>query len=103
MDFDMGTQVAQLRDELRALVSEQVPPDYLGAFTDDPADPEVAQSFCRPLAERGLLCMAWPAAFGGRSASDRGQTQVRPETWAFHEHPVHSDIGPFGKACAMQC
>ncbi|HEY9555378.1 MAG TPA: acyl-CoA dehydrogenase family protein [Acidimicrobiales bacterium] len=85
MDFDMGTQVAQLRDELRALVSEQVPPDYLGAFTDDPADLEVAQSFCRTLAERGLLCMAWPEEFGGRSASDWEQTAVREEMWAFHE------------------
>ena len=37
MDFDMGKRAADLRRELRALVGEQVPEHFLGAFTDDPA------------------------------------------------------------------
>ena len=60
MDFDMGEKATQLRGELRELVKSNVPDDFLGAFTDDPADLEVAQRFCRLLAERGLLCLAWP-------------------------------------------
>ena len=66
-------------------MSEHVPPDFLGAFTDDPADLEIAQRFCRLLAERGLLCLAWPEEFGGRGASPWEQTVVREEMWAHHE------------------
>jgi alkylation response protein AidB-like acyl-CoA dehydrogenase len=85
LDYDQGPEVAALRAELRRLVADNVPPGYLGAFTDDPADLEVAQSFCRLLAERGLLCMAWPEEFGGRGASPWEQTAVREEMWAHHE------------------
>jgi len=81
----MGAEAATLRGELRRLVDEHVPPDFLGAFTDDPADLEVAQGFCRLLADRGLLCMAWPQEFGGRGASPWEQTVVREEMWAHHE------------------
>jgi alkylation response protein AidB-like acyl-CoA dehydrogenase len=85
MDFDMGPDVAALRDELRRLIAEHVPPDFLGAFTDDPADLDVAQRFCKTLAERGLLCMAWPDDWGGKGASVWEQTAVREEMWAHHE------------------
>jgi len=85
MDFDLGKEVAALRSDLRALVEEHIPPGFLGAFTDDPDDLEVAQRFCRILAERGLLCMAWPEEWGGRAASVWEQTAVREEMWAHHE------------------
>jgi alkylation response protein AidB-like acyl-CoA dehydrogenase len=85
MDFDLGEDAAALRAELRQLVAEHVPADFLGAFTDDPADLSVAQEFCGLLAERGLLCMAWPEDYGGRGASAWEQTVVREEMWAQHE------------------
>jgi alkylation response protein AidB-like acyl-CoA dehydrogenase len=85
VDFTMGPGAAALRRELRHLVREHVPRDYLGAFTDDPADLEIAQRFCRTLAGQGLLCLAWPEEFGGRGASAWEQTVVREEMWAHHE------------------
>ncbi len=85
MDFRMGPAAAGLRDELRQLVADEVPQDFLGAFTDDPADLEIAQRFCRTLADRGLLCLAWPEEFGGAGASVWEQTVVREEMWAHHE------------------
>ncbi|PRC56681.1 acyl-CoA dehydrogenase, partial [Mycobacterium sp. ITM-2017-0098] len=57
MDFDMGKRAGDLRRELRDLVNEHVPEHFLGAFTDDPADLDTAQQFCRTLAERNLLCL----------------------------------------------
>jgi alkylation response protein AidB-like acyl-CoA dehydrogenase len=81
----MGQEVATVRRELRALIGEHLPPDFLGAFTDDPADLAVTQSFCRTLAERGLLCVAWPEVWGGKGASAWVQTAVREEMWAHHE------------------
>jgi len=86
LDYDMGEAAAALRGELRKLLRAHVPPDFLGALTDDPADLEIAQRFCRLLAERGLLCMAWPEEFGGRGASPWEQTVVREEMWA-HQEP----------------
>lgn len=85
MDFSEGGTARALRSELRALVAEHVPADYLGAFTDDPADLAIAQRFCALLADRGLLCLAWPVEFGGRGASVWEQTVVREEMWAHHE------------------
>jgi alkylation response protein AidB-like acyl-CoA dehydrogenase len=81
----MGESAAALRTELRELVAETVPDDFLGAFTDDPADLEIAQRFCRTLASQGLLCLAWPDEYGGRDASPWEQTVVREEMWAHHE------------------
>lgn len=81
----MGQDTAALRRRLRALVREHIPADYLGAFTDDPADLEIAQRFCRVLAAEGLLCMAWPEEHGGHGASPWEQTAVREEMWAHHE------------------
>ncbi|MEU5484418.1 acyl-CoA dehydrogenase family protein [Streptomyces mirabilis] len=85
MDFRMGERATTLRAQLRGMVREHVPADFLGAFTEDPADLEVAQRFCRLLADRGLLCLAWPEEFGGRGASVWEQTVVREEMWAHHE------------------
>ncbi len=81
----MGKRAGDLRRELRRLVNEQVPEHFLGAFTDDPADLATAQQFCRTLAERNLLCLAWPEEFGGGAASVWEQTVVREEMWAHHE------------------
>ncbi|MDL4816443.1 acyl-CoA dehydrogenase family protein [Actinomadura opuntiae] len=85
MDFTMGETATALRGDLRRLVAEHVPPDFLGAFTDDPSDLEAAQRFCRLLAGRGLLCLAWPEEYGGSGASVWEQTVVREEMWAHHE------------------
>jgi alkylation response protein AidB-like acyl-CoA dehydrogenase len=85
MDFEMGPEAAALRAQLRTLVKEHVPEGFMGAFTDDPADLEAAQRFCRTLADKGLLCLAWPQEYGGRGASVWEQTVVREEMWAHHE------------------
>jgi len=81
----MGAQATALRTHLRDLIGAEVPADFLGAFTEDPADLEVAQRFCRTLAGQGLLCMSWPTEFGGKGSSAWEQTVVREEMWAHHE------------------
>jgi alkylation response protein AidB-like acyl-CoA dehydrogenase len=85
MDFEEGEQAAALRRRLRELIAQHVPEGYLGAFTDDPADLEVAQQFCRMLAAEGLLTVAWPTEYGGQGGSVWDQTVVREEMWAHHE------------------
>lgn len=85
MDFTMGEAATRLRGQLRELLRERIPADFRGAFTDDPVDLDIAQRFCRYLADQGLLCLAWPEEFGGRGASVWEQTVVREEMWAHHE------------------
>ena len=85
MDFDLGEQAAALRARLRALIETHIAEDYLGAFTNDPADLEVAQRFCKTLADEGLLTVAWPTEYGGAGGSVWEQTVVREEMWAHHE------------------
>jgi alkylation response protein AidB-like acyl-CoA dehydrogenase len=85
MDFDLGESAATLRVRLRALIAEHIAEDYLGAFTSDPADLDVAQRFCKTLAEEGLLTLAWPTEYGGGGGSVWDQTVVREEMWAHHE------------------
>ena len=85
LEFEMGEKASALRGELRELIAAEMPADFLGAFTDDPADLAAAQRFCRLLAERNLLCMSWPEEFGGGDASMWEQTVVREEMWAHHE------------------
>jgi alkylation response protein AidB-like acyl-CoA dehydrogenase len=85
MNYEFGADADALRAELRALIAAEIPEDFLGAFTDDPADLEIAQRFCARLASEHLLTLAWPEEYGGRGGSVWEQTVVREEMWAHHE------------------
>ena len=85
MDYDLGERADALRLRLRALIEDQVPDDFLGAFTDDPDDLALTQRFCKTLAAEGLLALAWPTEWGGGGGSVWEQTVVREEMWAHHE------------------
>ena len=74
MDFDLGEDATALRTRLRALIDEHLPEGFLGAFTNDPADLEVTQAFCRLLAAEGLLTLSWPVEHGGGGGSLWDQT-----------------------------
>lgn len=85
MDYDLGASAQDLRDRLRRLIAEEIPAGWLGAFSNDPADLERAQKFCRRLADEGLLTLSWPEDVGGAGGSVWDQTVVREEMWAHHE------------------
>ena len=85
LDYGESPQVRELRDRLRHLVAEHIPPGFLGAFTDNPADLAITQAFCRELGSQKLLAMSWPVEFGGQGATVWEQTAFREEMWAVHE------------------
>jgi alkylation response protein AidB-like acyl-CoA dehydrogenase len=85
MDYELSAAADALRARLRALITEHIPPDFLGAFTKDPADQEIAQRFCKTLAADRLLALGWPTELGGGGGTVWEQTVVREEMWAHHE------------------
>ncbi|NYE19232.1 acyl-CoA dehydrogenase family protein [Microbacterium immunditiarum] len=90
--FDDGP--ISLRHELRALMEEKLPPEWLGPFTADPEDKAMSDAFCRELAARGLLVPEWPAEFGGSDMTlDRGLV-IREEMWSHSEPRGGQYYGP---------
>jgi len=85
LDYEESREVGELRLQLRNLVRGHFPASFLGAFTSDPADLELTESFCRTLGEQRLLTLAWPPEFGGAGATVWQQTALREEMWAAHE------------------
>ncbi|MTD16318.1 acyl-CoA dehydrogenase [Nakamurella sp. YIM 132087] len=85
LDFSESTEVTDLRNRLRRIISREIPPEFLGAFTDDPADLATTERFCKVLGTERLLAMSWPPEFGGAGASSWEQTALREEMWAVHE------------------
>src|SRR3954465_9186639 len=77
MDYGLGESADALRLRLRSLIEEQVPDDFLGAFTSDPEDVALTQRFCKTLAAEGLLALAWPTEYGGGGGTGGGQTGGR--------------------------
>nr|WP_281363953.1 acyl-CoA dehydrogenase family protein [Microbacterium immunditiarum] len=74
-----------MRAQLRQLIAEHIPHDFLGAFTADPEDLALTEAFSRELGRRKLLAAAWPPEFGGGGSDVWEQTAVREEMWAAHE------------------
>jgi alkylation response protein AidB-like acyl-CoA dehydrogenase len=84
MDYDLGPDASELRKRLRELISTHIPEGFLGGWTD-PKDLATTESFCKLLASKGLLALAWPKEHGGGGGSIWQQTVLREEMWAHHE------------------
>ena len=85
MDYALGADAAELRNHLRDLIADHVPPDFLGEFTEDPDGPAVVERFAALLADERLLTLNWPAEYGGADASVWTVAALREEMWAHHE------------------
>ncbi len=86
MNFAFTESERAFRAELRAFIEAELPEGWRGMFVDDPGAIPFTREFCKKLAQRGWLTMAWPPEFGGAGASVWMQTILREEMWA-HEEP----------------
>ena len=86
MNFDPTPEEEAFRAELRAFIDAELPEWWRGMFVDDERVFPETRRFCRKLAERGWLTMAWPKEFGGQEASVWKQAILREEMWA-HDEP----------------
>lgn len=85
MTFVDDESVQDLRLRLRTLIASDLLDGFRGAFVDGTEGQEIANAFCRRLAQENLLTLSWPRQFGGAEASIWEQTALREEMWAHHE------------------
>ena len=96
MDFKFNAAEQQFRDEMRALLAEQLPGDYADrAFLEEVSEEEraaLAEKMTKALADRKWLAMAWPEEFGGLDAGHVQQMLYKEEV-AYNAMPSGSTMG----------
>jgi alkylation response protein AidB-like acyl-CoA dehydrogenase len=85
MTFVESTPMTALRQRLRALIKDELPEDFHSAFVPGHEGQDVANAFCRRLAQERLLTYGWPERHGGADGSIWEQTALREEFWANDE------------------
>jgi len=85
LNFRESPEAESLRDQLRAMMADLLPEDFLGGFTNDPADMDTTEAFCRELGSRGLISLTWPSEYGGQGRGTWEQMALREEMWANYE------------------
>ncbi|MDO8673122.1 MAG: acyl-CoA dehydrogenase family protein, partial [Dehalococcoidia bacterium] len=77
MDFRLDQEDEYFRQEVKAFLDNELPPDWLGMSTSwagygasgGELEGEERKAFHKKIVERGWLTMAWPKAYGGQGAS----------------------------------
>jgi alkylation response protein AidB-like acyl-CoA dehydrogenase len=77
VDFAFTAEQEKLRQEVRAFLDKELPPDwvdYIGTAVDDVVVPredgwQVFQDMARKLGEKGWLSLFWPTKYGGQACS----------------------------------
>ncbi len=87
-------EAVALRARIRALINTHLPKDWLGPFTEDPADLAISNRFCEILAEEGLLVPNWPDRYGGQDLDLASSIVIREEMWAHFEPRGGQYYGP---------
>ena len=86
LEFSFTNDELRFREELRSFIDGELPDWWRGMFVEDDRAMPFTRSFCRKLARRGWLTMAWPREHGGQEASVWRQAILREEMWA-HDEP----------------
>ena len=84
MDFAWSDEDEAFRRELRAFLSETLPPSWDEIARDGPgsdAQAAFAREFCPRLAAKGWLTQSWPREYGGRDATPWRHAILGEEMW----------------------
>ncbi|UXA04723.1 acyl-CoA dehydrogenase [Mycobacterium sp. SMC-2] len=70
MDVDYPPEAEAFRDQIRAFLDEQLPPDWAGGGALPPEQRRtIAHRWRQVLADRGLVAVSWPKEYGGAGLS----------------------------------
>jgi alkylation response protein AidB-like acyl-CoA dehydrogenase len=84
VDFAWSDEDETFRRELRAFLSETLPPSWDEIARDGPgsdAQAAFAREFCPRLAAKGWLTQSWPREYGGRDATPWRHAILGEEMW----------------------
>ncbi len=80
MDFQFSAEDDAFRQELRAFVQQELPPDWEGGGRwPEEWDWELTRQIRKKMAERGWLTMHWPREYGGQDAPPISQAIFNEE------------------------
>jgi len=81
VDVSYPAEADEFRDEVRAVLAEELPAGWrgVGAIADAATTREFVRSWRRTLHRRGLLAVAWPVEYGGRGLSKLHQVVLVEE------------------------
>ena len=86
MDFRFTPEEEAFRQELRAFLKSELPPDWEGAEEGEYGDWEFTLQMRKKLAQKGWLTMHWPKEYGGAGVSITTQL-IFSEEMAYHRAP----------------
>ena len=85
MDFEFPADAEAFRADLRDFIKREIPPWWSNHLHDDDRSFPFTVEFCKKLATKGWLVMAWPEEYGGAGADVWHQNIMREEMWAMGE------------------
>ena len=100
MDFRLTEQQESFRNEIRAFLEAEIPPDWHGVAGPTMIEMELEkddvwemyQRISKKLAQKGWIAMAWPKAYGGQERSHIEQA-IFFEEMAYYRAPGVNAIG----------
>ncbi len=103
MEFGWSEEEERFRQDLRAFLDEELPPNWEEIAAGGPGSDEqvrFCRSFCPRLAERGWLTQHWPREWGGLDASPWRHAILGEEMWARGEPrgPQYMNVNWIGPA-----
>jgi alkylation response protein AidB-like acyl-CoA dehydrogenase len=96
MDFHFSPEEEAFRQELRAWLEENIPPDWEGVFLEEDEEAwRTGRAFVKKLAQKGWTAPSWPKEWGGMEAPPSLQL-VYNEEMGYHRAPIGSIIQAVG-------
>ncbi|HXU23826.1 MAG TPA: acyl-CoA dehydrogenase family protein [Tepidiformaceae bacterium] len=97
MDFTFPAETEQWRDELRAFLAQELPPDLQGSddFFDDEEQVPFARQLARKLGAKHWFAPAWPEKYGGLGKSAIEQ-MIFNEEMAYQRAPASGRLFTIG-------
>ena len=103
MNFEFPAEAAAFRTELREFLDQELPSWWINFLSGDDRNLPFTRQFCRKLAAKGWLAMAWPKEYGGSGADIWHQNVLREELWGIGEPrgPQYMNVNYIGPAIMM--
>ena len=100
MNFEYPAEALAFRAELLEFLEAELPPWWVNFLSGDERNLPFTREFCKKLAAKGWLTLAWPKKYGGGDADIWQQIVVREVMWGAGEPrgPQYMNLNFVGRA-----